>query len=109
MPTAECSDTVPRVWPEVIALTRAMMASLHAGEIDRIVALEGQRQRLLAVVFSANQPRPSGVEIQQLMSMDAEIMRSAETLRGGLLEKLDTLSGNRKAMAAYGQFQRSGA
>ena len=106
MPTAECNGTL-RIWLEVVALTQAMMVSLHAGEIDRMVALEGQRQRLLAVAFSANEPRPSAVEIQQLMSMDAEIMRSAETLRGGLLEKLDTLSGNRKAVAAYGQFQQS--
>ncbi len=94
-------------WQEVVSLTRTMMASLRAGEIDHMVALEGQRQRLLAVAFSADAPWPSAAEIQQLMTLDAEIMQSAETLRGGLLEKLETLSSNRKAMAAYGRFQQS--
>jgi len=111
MPIAE-SDSAARpanAWQEVVSLTRAMMDSARAGEIDRMVALEGQRHRLLAVVFSADTPRPSVAEIQQVMTMDAEIMRYAEALRGDLLGKLDTLSSNRKAVAAYGQFQQSGA
>jgi len=86
-----------------------MMDSVRAGEIERMVELEGRRHRLLAVVFSAAASRPSATEIQQVMSMDAEIIRRAETLRGELLAKLDTLSSNRKAVAAYGQFQQSGA
>ncbi|MCF6211280.1 MAG: flagellar protein FliT [Gammaproteobacteria bacterium] len=111
MPIAERDSTArpANAWQEVVSLTRAMMDSVRAGEIDHMVALEGQRHRLLAVVFSANEARPSAAEIQQVMTMDAEIMRGAEILRGGLLEKLDTLSINRKAVAAYGQFQRSGA
>ena len=111
MPTADLDGTArpANAWQEVVALTQTMMDSVRAGEIERMVALEGQRHRLLAVVFSADAPRPPAAEIQQVMTMDAEIMRYAETLRGDLLEKLDTLSSNRKAVAAYGQFQQSGA
>ena len=110
MPIADRDGTArpANAWQEVVSLTRVMMDSARAGEIDRMVALEGRRHRLLAVAFSADAPRPSAAEIQQVMTMDAEIMRSAETLRGDVLTKLDTLSSNRKAVAAYGQFQQSG-
>ena len=110
MPIADRDGTTrpANAWREVVSLTRAMMESARAGEIDRMVALEGQRHHLLTVAFSADAPRPSVAEIQQVMNMDAEIMRSAETLRGEVLTKLDTLSSNRKAVAAYGEFQQSG-
>lgn len=111
MPTADCNDAAAPAdaWQEVVALTRMMMTSVRAGEIERMVDLEGQRHRLLAQVFSAEASRPTAAEIRQVMAMDREIMRHAETLRGELLEKLDTLASNRKAVAAYGQFQQSGA
>jgi len=76
MPTADCKDTTD-AWQEVVALTQTMMDSVRAGEIERMVELEGRRHRLLAVVFSAAASRPSATEIQQVMSMDAEIIRRA--------------------------------
>lgn len=111
MSIADRDSTVrpANTWQEVVSLTRAMMDSVRAGDIERMVALEGQRHRLLVRVFSANATRPPVTEIQQVMTADAEIMRRAETLREDLLAKLDTLSSNRKAVAAYGQFQQSGA
>ena len=110
MPTADCKDTTAPfdAWQAVVALTRNMMESVHAGEIERMVELERQRHRLLSQVFCSDKPRPPVDEIQQVMRMDAEIIRRAEALRGELLAKLDTLSSNRKAVAAYGQFQQSG-
>ncbi len=111
MPTAECNDAADpaEAWREVVTLTRTMRDSMRAGDIERMVALEGQRHRLLTRVFSTDASRPSAAEIQQVMAMDAEIMKRAESLRGELLEKLDTLASNRKAVAAYGQFRQSGA
>ncbi len=110
MPTAErdSPEQPANAWREVISLTRAMLDSARAGEIDRMVALEGRRHRLLAVVFSATATRPPAAEIQRVMAMDAEVISCAEFLRGDVLSKLDTLSSNRKAVAAYGQFQQPG-
>ncbi|HHH47381.1 MAG TPA: flagellar protein FliT [Gammaproteobacteria bacterium] len=111
MPTADRKDAVAAfdAWQEVVALTRKMTESVHAGEIERMVELEGRRHRLLSQVFCNDKPRPPVDEIQQVMRMDAEIVRRAEALRGELLAKLNTLSSNRKALAAYGQFQQSGS
>lgn len=104
------NDLRPRQWDAILARTHDMLAAAEAGDWDRAMGLERERQAELAEFFSVAPARHEAEWLRQgiheLLASDARLM---DLCQAGKAEMSDKIVQLRRTSAAQRTYQETAA
>lgn len=100
------SAGAPTLLEQACGLTREMLASAAAGDLEALAGLEARRRTLIGRADAAIAPGAEGM--RELHDLNEKLIESLRALRRNLCADWDSVRRARAAMLGYGRVARDG-